>query len=232
MKKFIRLIAVACLAAFIAACGGGGSDGPPPPVTSTEIFQVRTAYVNYFNDSRSLPFTISGTFSGVSISGNGVLTQSSVTNGTFEGAPVLQKVNTVTATVVANGSSAPLAVSSTSYADSNYVPKGSSNGEYRVVMSAVNIPVTAMVNDTGIWFNENVYSASDKASLLGTSSTSFVMLPDTASTAILKIIQTDKDTFGGVVMISTITFKMTPSGGLTRLSESSVGNGMTLTFTY
>lgn len=232
MKKYLQLVCAVFLTTFIAACGGGGSSGPPAPVTSTDIFQVRTAYVNYFNDSRSLPFTISGTIFGVNVTGSGTLTQSGVTGGIFEGLPVLQKVNTVTFTVIANGTPATSAVTSTSYADSNYVPKGSSDGEYRVIVNAVNIPATARVNDTGVWFTENVYLASDKAILLGTSVTSFALQPDTASTAILQIIQTDKDTFGNVVIISTITFRMTPAGGLTRLSETGTADDMNLTFTY
>ena len=85
MKKYLQLVLAFCLSIFIAACGGGGSDGPPAPVTSTDNFQVKTAYVNYFNDSRSLPFSISGTSSGVTVSGSGTLTQSSVTNGTGVG---------------------------------------------------------------------------------------------------------------------------------------------------
>ncbi len=233
MKNYLQLVCAACLTALIAACGGdGGSGGAPVPVTSTDIFQVKTAYVNYFNDSRSLPFTISGTISGFSVSGSGTLTQSGVTAGNFEGSPVLQKVSTVTASVLVNGTPLNTAESATAYVDSNYVPKGSSNGEYRVIGNAINIPYTAKVNDTGVWYSENIYLASDKASFLGTSVTSFVMMPDTASTAILKIIQTDKDTFGNVTTISTIIFRMTPAGELTRLSETGVESDMTLTFTY
>lgn len=233
MKNYLQLVCAACLTALIAACGGGGgSAGAPVPVTSTDIFQVKTAYVNYFNDSRSLPFTISGTISGVSVSGSGTLTQSGVTAGSFEGLPVLQKVSTVTATVLVNGTPLTTAASTTSYADSNYVPKGSSNGEYRVIGNAVNIPNTALVNDTGVWYTEDIYSASDKVSFLGTSVTSFVMMPDTATTAILKIIQTDRDTSGNVTLIATITFRMTPAGELTRLSETGVESDMTLTLTY
>ena len=234
MKNYLLIVCAACLTALIAACGGGGSGGTPAPVpvTSTDIFQVKTAFVNYFNDSRSLPFTISGTISGVSVSGSGTLTQSGVTAGSFEGLPVLQKVSTVTATVLVNGTPLTTAESTTSYADSNYVPKGSSNGEYRVIGNAVNIPDTALVNDTGVWYTEDIYLASDKVSFLGTSVTSFVMMPDTASTAILKIIQTDRDTSGNVTLIATITFRMTPAGELTRLAEAGLDGDMTLTLTY
>lgn len=233
MKKYLQLVLAVCLVAFISACGGGGgSAGSKVPVTSTDIFQVKTAYVNYLNDSRFLPFTINGSISGVSVSGTGTLTQSNVTNGIFEGIAAFQKTSTVTASIVANDTTIPLVATSTSYVDSNYVPMGSSDGDYRVVTNAVNIPDTALVNDAGIWFTENIFTSSDKTLLLGTSVTSFVLLPDTASTAILKMIQTEKDTVGIVTMTSTVNFRMTPEGGLMRLSETGVGEGMNLTFTY
>jgi hypothetical protein len=57
---------------------------------SVDTFQVKTAYINYFNDTSSHPFTVTGTAAGFTVTGSGTVTQSSVTNGTFEGAPVLQ----------------------------------------------------------------------------------------------------------------------------------------------
>lgn len=232
--KYPNILALTLSVAFLAACGGGGggSGTPAAPVTSTETFQVRTAYINYVNDSRTLPFTISGTTAGVSVSGSGTLTQSSVTNSTFEGAAALQKTSTINASLTANGMTIPLATTLVSYVDSNYVPLGSVNGEYLVVTGAITIPVTGKVNDAGVWFSANRYASSLKLNLLGTEVISYALLPDTATTALLNIIQVDKNLSGATTMTTTLRFRMTPTGELTRLSEHAVAEATDLTVTY
>jgi hypothetical protein len=74
--------------ALVACGGGGGTPTASAPVASVDTFQLKTAFVNYVSDSRSLPFTIAGTSSGVSVTGNGTVTQSTLTNSTFEGLAV------------------------------------------------------------------------------------------------------------------------------------------------
>lgn len=233
--KFLNTLFLIVSPILLVACGGGGGGGTPVssgPVASVETFQVKSAYVNYVNDSRSLPFTISGTASGVSVTGSGTVTQSTLTNTTFEGLPVLQKVTTMTGKVVGNGVSVPLSTTATSYLDSNYALKGSSSDEYLVVTSGGNIPATAKVNDTGNLYNANRYTTSSKTTLLGTTAVSYVLEPETASTALLKLVQVNKNTAGTVTTNSTLTFRITPAGGLTRLSESAVSGTTSLTITY
>ena len=235
MMKSLKTLFLICASVLLVACGGGGGGGTPissGPVTSVDIFQTKTAYVNYVNDSRSLPFTIAGTTSGVSVTGSGTVTQSTLTSSTFEGLPVLKKVTTITGTVTGNGVSVPLATTATSYVDSNYTLKGSSGSEYLVVTNGGAIPATAKVNDTGILYSANRYTGSAKTTLLGTTNVTYVLQPETASAALLKLIQVDKNTAGSVTMTSTLNFRITPAGGLTRLSESSVGGTTSLTVTY
>ena len=105
--------------------------------------------------------------------------------------------------------------------DSNYIPKGSSStNEYEVVTGSVNIPDTIRVNDTGIMYTTNRYTDSTKKSSLGTYVRSFVLQPDSASTALLKIIQTQQNTMGVVTSIVTSNYRMTPAGVITILSKS------------
>jgi hypothetical protein len=217
----------------LAGCGGGGGGGTSAVTTSSETFQLRAAYVNYLTDTRSATFTVSGTVEGINVTGNGTATQGALSNTTFEGQAALQKVSIITGTLRADGQTVPLSASSTTYVDSNYNPLGSSSTDYEVVTGSVNIPATAKVNDTGVWYSSTRYSSSAKTTRRGTASVSFVMEPDTASTSLLKIIRIEKDTLGTTTSTSAITFRMTPGGSLTRISETDVSPGGTaLTITY
>ena len=236
--KAILAAALAMAAsAFLVGCGGGGggsgTPATPTKATSTEIFPLRAAYTSTFNNSRSLTFTLSGTTAGVAVTGSGTVTQGNVMSSVFEGANALVKTSTVTGTVTAKGVSIPLATTSTSYVDSNYAPKGSqSSNEYSVVSGLANIPLTGKVNDTGLLYSENRYSTSAKASLLGTRTKTFVMEPDTATTALLKIIDTDRNTSGTTTATSTANFRISTSGALTRLFETYLSGADNLTMTY
>jgi hypothetical protein len=220
------------LTVLLAACGGGGGGSSFTPVTSTETFQLRTAWVNYLTDSRSLPFTVSGTSSGIRITGSGTLTQGGLSAGVFEGVSAIQKTSVVTGSITSNGTTAALSTSTTEFVDSDYYPLGSSGYEYTVVNGTATIPQTAMVNDTGTLFTENRYQTSAKAALLGTNTMTYIVEPDSATTALLKLIEVEKSTAGTTTGTTTITYRMTPSGGLTRLSEVYSDSTDTLTITY
>jgi hypothetical protein len=238
MKKNVTSVMFGVFVSLVfclTGCGGGSGSTPiaTTPVASTETYQLKTALANQASNSRSLPYTISGTSSGTSVSGSGTITQSSLMNATFEGETVLQKVTTDTVSLVVNGVTSPMASTSTNYMDSNYIPKGSSStNEYDVVTGSVNIPATIRVNDTGIMYTTNRYTDSTKKSSLGTYVTSFVLQPDSASTALLKIISTQQNTSGVVTSIRTDNYRMTPAGALTHISKSGVGDTISITFTY
>jgi hypothetical protein len=225
-------IAVTALALLLTACGGGGGSGSTAPVSSSETFQLRTAWVNYITDTRSLPFTVTGTASGTSVTGSGTLTQGSLSSTVFESRSALSKTSVITGSISRGGQTFPLGLTTTSYMDSNYNPMGSSGPEYVVTTSGNTIPLTARVNDTGIWFQSVRYTSPSKTSRLGTATTSFVLEPDTASTALLKIMVTETDTYGATTSTTTLTFRMTPAGSLTRLSEVGSVDGDSLTISY
>lgn len=234
--KFRNFLAAILSTTLLVACGGGGGGGSttPAPVTSTDTFQLKTAWVNYFTNTGTHPFTVSGTSSGTSFTGSGTATNGSVSSATFESASALQKSSTITGTLSINGTSVPLSVTSTTYTDSNYNPLGMSGTEYEIVQQPSAIPATARVNDTGTWFISNRYSSSSNRTLLGTATVSFVLEPDTASTALLKIIRVHKNTNNATTVNSTVTFRMTPAGALTWLSESALDSttSTTMTITY
>lgn len=216
----------------LSACGGGGSPANTGPVASTETFQLRTAYVNYVTETRSLPFKVTGTTSGYSVTGSGTATHGALTSGTFESKAAQQKTTTVTGSITANGTTIPLSSSSTSYVDSNYTPLGTVDTGYTVVNSDAFIPNTARVNDTGILYSTILYKSSTKAVKQGTGTVVYVLEPDTASTALLKIIGTVRSIDNTQTSVSTITFRITTAGAITRISETFVEGATSLTLTF
>lgn len=229
--KTVALFASALLVALgLVGCGGGGGDGP---VTSIETFQLRTAFTNYLKSTQTHSGTLSGTYLGVSVSGNFTVTQGALSAGTFEGVAAERKTTLLTGTITGTGGSVPIAASATSFWDSSYLPLGSSGGtDYEVVIGAAIIPATARVSDTALIFTANRYADSTKVTRRGTKEVTYAMEPDTASTALLKLIGINKDTGGTTTSTSSSTYRITPSGGLTRLSEFSTDANGTLTFTY
>jgi hypothetical protein len=216
----------------LSACGGGSNPTNTGSTTSTETFQFRTAFVNYVTETRSLPFTVTGSSSGYSVTGSGTATQGALTSASFESQAAQQKTTTVTGSITANGVTVPLSSSSTAYVDSNYNPLGSIGDNYVVVTNGTNIPTTAKVNDTGILYSTILYSSSTKSVKRGTETVAYALEPDTASTALLKIIVTERDTNNTRTSITTSTFRMTTAGALTRISENYVEETTSLTFTF
>jgi hypothetical protein len=228
----LKLVIGAALTATLVACGGGGDSGPAAPVVSTETFALKNAYVNFVNDNRSLQYAISGTTKNIAFTGSGNIFQSSLTATTFEGKPALAKTVTVTGSLVVNGTTAPLNDTQVEYFDTSYNPLGSSASEYEVVVGAVNIPETGKVGATGIVYTAKRYQSSAKTVQVGTNVTSYTLEPDTASTAILRWIDTEKDNSGNQTASSTVLYRITTTGSITRLSETYVDSDGNLVATY
>lgn len=235
MKTTIKLLLVTASVAMLTACGGGGGGGGTPAViASTETFDLRAAYVAQFTTPASNQFTVSGKIEGISVTGSGTATTGSVTSGTFEGLSALQRSITVSATVSGNGETVPLTVTSTDWTDSNYAPLGSTGDEYEVVVGTPSIPASARVYDTGVLFTATTYPDNNKRFPTGTVTASYVIEPETASTAIVKLIRTYRNTFSTITDISTATLRIDTTNRFVRLNETLVSpdSQTNLAFTY
>ncbi len=208
MKNKIKLILATVSVALLAACGGGGGGGTPASVASTQTFDLRAAYVALFTTPSTDQFTINGTIEGVRVTGSGTATYGSVSSGTFEGVESLQRSQTISGTLSVNGQSIPLTLTTTDWTDSNYVPRGSTGENYEVVDSTTTIPTTARVNDTGVLFTATTYPDSRKQFRAGTVVASYVVDPETETTAIVKLIRTYRDTNSTITDISTASFRI------------------------
>lgn len=220
MLKALHLIFSLVSFALLAACGGGG--GSPVPVASTSSFDLRAAYVTLFTTPSSNTFTISGTVEGIRVAGSGTATAGSVTAGTFEGFQSFQRSQTISGTLSFNGQNIPLTVTSTDWTDNNYIPRGSTSDEYEVVDGTPTIPTIVRVNDTGELFTATSYPDSRKLYSTGTVVASYVVEPETETTAIVKLVRTYRDTSSKITAISTATFRIDTNNQLVRLNETLV----------
>jgi hypothetical protein len=228
-----RAFAITAMAASlaIAGCGGGGG-GDAGPIASTDTYQTWAAWVNTLNEAGTRTFSISGTSDGRSLTGSGTTTFGTPNATTFEGKPALSKTTVVTGTVNVNGQSAPYGGSTVGYVDSNYRPLGTQADEYWAVTGSPTIPLTARINDTGTMYTANRYANSTKAIPLGTATVSYAVQPDSASSALLRILVTEKTTTGTTTSTTISTYRMTPAGTLTRLTEEFQSGSTALTLRY
>jgi hypothetical protein len=231
MRHIFKWAVVITGIAALAACGGGGGSSSPS-TASTSDYQLRQAWVNYVMQSDSRSFVISGSINAVPVTGSGTATQSSLSASSFEGRPALIKSMTVTGSFTGAGQTFPYGSTSSGYFDSNYLPMGASGQEYIVVTGTPTIPQIAKVNDTGTLYVANRYTTSQKSSSVGTVTVSYVLQADTADTALLKVISTEKTTLGTTESTAIGTYRVTPAGGLTKLKEEYQQGSAALTLTY
>jgi hypothetical protein len=235
-KRFLLLV---LLSATLCACGGGGEAPATTPLALTDTFRLNTS-PSSSGVMLTLPFHVSGTSGGVSVSGNGTMTVAStdLTSGAFEGVPALQRSSTTsgTMTLSAQGQTETVLIPSKTtvyYYDTNYVPKGSSSSdEYEIIDNYYGFPTTIKVGDSAVVSTSNRYATSSKVMSLGISEQSYVLESETASTAQLKLI-TKKIDVSGKVSITAIYSRITSTGKFTLLYGTFTdSSGLTLTLTF
>lgn len=231
MRKIIHWISLACFTTLLAACGGGG--GGTSAVASTETFQLRAAWVNYYTDAGSHPFTVNGSSSGYAYSGTGSVATSGANAALFQGVNCFYATTSLGATITVAGQTTQISGSGTLYADYNYNPLGSSNAnEYVVVQGTATIPATGKVGDSGVLYTANRYSDVSMAIQTGTQTMSYTLAADTATTALLRISIVNKNLSGGTDSTETLTFRITPAGALTWLSDNTTNSTTTVYITF
>jgi len=212
----IALVLSASLA-LLAACGGGGggSTSPTGPVTSTLSFPMQTGYRTLVANGAANNFTISGTCAG---SGSHTIGAAN-TAATFEGSAALSAASTWTFTFT-NCTPSSTAATSTTYYDSNYVPRGfSSVGvNYGVYLTAPTIPSTVMVGNTGTIGTQTLYTNSTKTVGNGTTVVSYVVEADTANTAIVNLIARIYNAGGTLTATEQDRYRIDAAGTLTPVS--------------
>jgi hypothetical protein len=210
-------IALSVSLLLLSACGGGGGGTPTPtgPVTSTLSFPLQTGYRTLIANGAANNFTISGTCGG---SGSHTVGGAN-TPATFEGAAGLSAASTWTMNFTGCTPSST-AATSTTYYDSNYVPRGFSSvgSNYGVYLTAPTIPSTIMVGNTGTIGTQTLYTNSTKTVGNGTSVVSYVVEADTATTAIINLIDRSYNASGTLIATEQDRYRIDSAGNLTPVS--------------
>lgn len=230
------LVASLAVSVALIGCGGGGG-GTPAVVASTNTFASGAMFVNSYLTSSSQRFTVTGNTLDTNkpITGSGTAVLSALTGVVFEGQAAQRRTSTLTGTLTVDGTNSPLAVTSYAYLDANYNYLGEqSNNEYSVVDGAFTIPKSVRVNDTGTIGTLKRYSNSTKTTLLGTEVVTYTVEPDTASTAMFKLIRTSRDNSGKTVTVATSVTRLNADGTYKNISEigTDYTDKITLTITF
>ena len=217
-QRFCRTaLTMSATLALLGGCGGGGggTSAPTGPVTSTLSFPLQTGYRTLTANGAANNFTISGTCAG---SGNHTVGAAN-TPVTFEGAAALSAASTWTMNFTGCTLSS-VAATSTTYYDSNYLPRGFSSvgSNYGVYLTAPTIPSTIMVGNTGTMGTETLYTNSTKTVGNGTSVVSYVVEADTATTAIINLIDRSYNAGGTLIATEQDRYRIDAVGTLTPVS--------------
>ncbi|HAL36986.1 MAG TPA: hypothetical protein DCP03_02240 [Polaromonas sp.] len=110
------------------------------------------------------------------------------------------------------------------YYDTDYTPLGfSSSGVYSVYLPPPSIPTSIMVGDTGtIGTATNFTGSSSTGTREGQTVVSYVVEPDTASTAIVNLIFKTFDTSGNLKSTEQDRYKISSTGALAPVSKDTL----------
>jgi hypothetical protein len=168
-------------------------------------------------------YLISGTFSGSVASGNGISVETALQSSTFEGSNAQEQTITNTMNLSVGGVLQNIPVSTMqAWYDANGNPIGTSGSEFEVMDQPItSLPVSAHVNDAGTWVTSKRYTADPNqgGTLLGSTTVTYQLQPDSETTALLVLLSVKTDTSGATTETDTRTLRITTSGTQTVLSD-------------
>ena len=220
----IRAVVASFLLAGLSACGGGGSAAAPSgPVTSTLSFPLQSAENTFVANGVTKTFTVAGTCSGT----GSMSVAPAATGATFEGAAALSMVQTITISFT-NCTPASIASTATSYFNSSYVQLGLNGSVYGVFLTPPTIPTSVTVGGTGIVGTLTLYTDSTKATGSGRQDLSYVIEPDTSTTAIVNKIIKTYNAAGTLIQTAQARARIAMVGATTPISlDTQAANGST-----
>ena len=215
--RFHQLALAAAGALALSACGGGGDAAAPAGTTTSSLsLPLKSAYAAAVASGYSKTYAVSGTCNGTATDTRGAASG----GASFEGASgVLSAVQTLTISFT-NCTPVSTAATATDYYDTSYNPLGSSivGSAYHVYPAALTIPASVTVGSTGTIGTSNNYSSSSKTTLLGQTAISYVVEPDTATTAIVNLITRTTDAAGHLTSTEQDRYRIAATGAAVPVS--------------
>ena len=195
----------------LASCGGGG--GGSATTSSTSAYDLSAACVNYAMTTGSASFRLSGSSSGIAVSGNGSFNTSALTGAVFRGTRSLMHTVTISGSLIINGSNTSLSVSDVTYIGSDDRLLGDDDS---YVISWIPLPNGAKVGESGTFavLYDMTYGYSVEA--------------DSIDTALLRVTGRSTSSSG----VSTILARIKPDGSTTLSGQNEVSGTTNLTFTF
>jgi hypothetical protein len=219
MSNFINCVLAVLATSLLSACGGGSS--APTTVISTNSFAVDTAFRNNESASRTHSIKVTATVGVQTATGTGTIVESALSPTLFNGSSAQLRTSTVNATLALGNQTAPFTVNGTTYLDINLYPVGAlatsstglSSTTYEVSTLLAALPSAAKVGDSGSFLKVDSFSNAAKTVKISSSTITWALSADTASTALLKFtrITTGSTNDGTTIEISRIT----PAGVIT-----------------
>jgi hypothetical protein len=233
MNTVLRIFAVSVATMSLLACGGGGGDaGGAAAATSTSTFSIANANIDNIKATRNLNWTLSGVVSGVAVGGSGTYVDSGLAASTFGGGAAQLKTIRFNGNITAQGQSSPYSQIENVYYDAAFLQIGSvgAGGTLYTTVNLSALPTAAKIGDSGTLATVTGYSNPAKTSQTGTSTVTWALSADTATTAILKVTTTSNNAASPSTSVETL--RITPAGVTTKVSiESNVG-GQVLKFSF
>lgn len=217
--KLHHLVIGLCFAALLSACGGGGSDSTPAPgpVTSTLSFPLKSAYSALVANGYTKSYDVSGSCNGFASE----VTAPATGGQTFNGVSV--PWSTALTLSINLTTCASITATINTYYDTDYTPLGfSSVGVYSVYLPPLSIPTSIMVGDTGTIGTTADFKDSSKIAPVGKTVVSYVVEPDTASTAIVNLIFKTSDILGNLTSTEQDRYRISSTGALTPVSKDTL----------
>jgi len=212
----LKLLFISTLLLLISACGGGGGGGASGPVTSINTFDIQAGWSRLISTGFTSTLNISGTCTGTFNLTEGAANSST----TFEGSPAISGNSVVNMTLSTSGCTPSTTSTETRYYDSNYKPLGYSvlGGSYGVWVTPPTFSNSARVGDVVVVGTVNKYTDNTKSTSAGKQENSYVIEPDTATTAIANLITKNYNASNILTSTEQDKYRVAADGSLTLIS--------------